>query len=162
MSTEAPAKDTDRYFEEIEDGEQYTVEQARTITETDVVNFAGISGDFHPYHMSKTRMEDSQFGGRIAHGALVFSISEALIADMSPKAFTYGHDAIRFPTPTMIGDTLTVSREIIEREGYNDDYGKVVYAYEATNQDGETLYVGEHTTLVERRSEESNQSTNNN
>jgi len=150
---EAPAKDTNRYFDEIEVGETYTVEDQRTVTEADVVNFAGVSGDFHPYHMSKTRMEDSQFGGRIAHGILVFAIAEALVADMNPRSFTYGHEGLRFPTPVMLGDTLTVHREVVEKEVRDEDWGRVDYEYEATNQDDETVFVCKHLTLVERRSE---------
>lgn len=152
MATEAPAKDTERYFEEIELGETYTVEQQRTITETDVVNFAGLSGDFHPYHMSTEVVKDTPFGERIAHGVLVFAIAEALVADMNPRSFTYGHEGLRYPTPTRIGDTLTVHREVVETDDYNDEYGRVVYKYVAENQDGETVFVcKQHITLVEKR-----------
>ena len=62
MDMDAPSKDTDRYFDSIEEGETYTVEAARTITEADVVNFAGISGDFHPLHVSTDRAADSERG----------------------------------------------------------------------------------------------------
>jgi acyl dehydratase len=144
MATEAPAKDTERYFEEIDVGETYTVERQRTITETDVVNFAGISGDFHPYHMSTEIVKDTPFDGRIAHGVLVFAIAEALVADQNPRSFTYGHEGLRYPTPTLIGDTLTVHREVVDREEYNDEYGKVVYEYVAENQDDEIVFVCKH------------------
>jgi acyl dehydratase len=149
MSTQL--KDADRYFEEIEVGETYTVEAARTITETDIVNFAGLSGDFHPLHMSTVAGEDSDFGERIAHGNLVFSVAEAIIADMNPKSFSYGYDSLRFVNPVPIGTTLSVSREVVETEPYNDDLGRVVYSYEVTDQDGTTLLACEHITLVERR-----------
>jgi acyl dehydratase len=148
---EAPAKDTDRYYEEIQEGETFTVENARTITETDVVNFAGVSNDFHPLHMSKEVAADSDFGARIAHGNLVFSVAEALIADMNPKSFSYGYDELRFVTPVLVDDTLTVHREVVEVEGYNENLGRVVYAYEVENQAGETVLACRHITLVERR-----------
>lgn len=147
---DAPAKDTDRYFEAIEEGEEYTVDQARTITEADLVNFAGLSGDFHPFHMSTTVAEQSDFGRRIAHGNLVFSVAEALVADMNPKSFSYGYDGLRFIKPVFIGDTLTVHREVAETEVYNEDLGRVVYAYAVDNQDGETVLACKHITLVER------------
>lgn len=149
--TEAPAKDTDRYFEEIEDGETYTVESVRTITEADVVNFAGISGDFHPLHMSAEAAEASDFGERVVHGNLVFSIAEALVADMNPKSFSYGYDELRFVQPVFIGDTLTAHREVIETESYNETLGRVVYRYEVENQDGDTVLACEHITLVDKR-----------
>jgi acyl dehydratase len=150
MGTKAPAKDTNRYFEEIDVGETYTVADHRTITEADIVNFAGVSGDFHPATMSKPYAED-KFGGRIAHGHLVATVLESIIADLNPKSFTYGHDEVRFPNPTMIGDTLTGHREVIEKEPYNEQRGKVVYQYEATNQDGGTVCVFKHLTMIDRR-----------
>lgn len=147
----APAKDTDRYFEEIEEGETFEVEDIRTITEADIVNFAGLSGDFHPLHMSVVTGEESDFGKRIAHGNLVFSVAEALIADMNPKAFSYGYDNLRFIKPVPIDTTISVRREILEVEGYNDSLGRVVYKYEVENQDGETVLACEHITLCQRR-----------
>ncbi|MFB6136204.1 MAG: MaoC family dehydratase [Halobacteriaceae archaeon] len=147
---EAPAKDTDRYFEEIAVGETHTVEAARTVTEADVVNFAGLSGDFHPLHVSATAAEESEFGERIAHGNLVFSVAEALVADMNPKAFSYGYDGLRFVRPVGIGTTLTVHREVVETEPRDEDLGRVVYEYEVEDQSGETKLVCEHVTLVER------------
>lgn len=151
---DAPAKDTDRYFEEIAEGETFTVEAARTITEADVVNFAGLSGDFHPLHMSTTVADDSDFGQRIAHGNLVFSVAEALVADMNPRSFSYGYDSLRFVNPVGIGTTLTVHREVVETEVYNDSLGRVVYQYEVEDQDGTTLLACKHITLVEREAAE--------
>jgi acyl dehydratase len=148
---DAPSKDTDRYFDSIEEGETYTVEAARTITEADVVNFAGVSGDFHPLHVSTDRAADSDFGERIAHGNLVFSVAEALVADMNPRSFSYGYDDLRFVSPVPVGTTLTVHREVVECEEYNDDLGRVVYEYEVEDSDGETLLVCKHITLCERR-----------
>jgi len=148
---QAPAKDTDRYFEAIEDGETYDVADVRTITEADIVNFAGLSGDFHPLHMSKPAAEASDFDGRIAHGNLVFSVAEALVADMNPKSFSYGYDRIRFVEPVLIGDTISVSREVVETEVYNDTLGRVTYEYEVENDDGQTVLVCTHITLVERK-----------
>ena len=151
---DAPAKDTDRYFEDHEEGETYTVEAARTITEADIVNFAGLSGDFHPLHVSSEHAADADFGERIAHGNLVFSIIVALIADMNPKAFSYGFDDLRFINPTPIGTTLTVHREIVEVEPHSDTLGRVAYDYEVESQDGDTLLACKHITLCDRRGTE--------
>jgi len=146
---QAPAKDTNRYFEAIEEGETWTETDARTITETDIINFCGVSGDFHKAVSSKPYAEE-RFGGPIAHGHLVATVTESIIADLNPKAFTYGHDHVRFPTPTMIDDTLSVSREVINTEPRNEDLGRVDYTYEAENRDGETTCAFDHLTLVER------------
>ncbi|MFP8953476.1 MaoC family dehydratase [Natrialbaceae archaeon A-arb3/5] len=149
---DAPGKDTERYFEEIEDGERFSAEQKRTITEADIVNFAGISSDFHPLHMSKTAAAESDFDGRIAHGNLVFSIAEAMVADMNPRSFSYGYDDLRFVNPVLVDTTISAHREVIETEPYNDDLGRVVYEYEVEDEGGETLLVCKHITLVERES----------
>jgi acyl dehydratase len=151
---DVPAKDTDRYFEDHGKGETYTVEAARTITEADIVNFAGVSGDFHPLHLSSVRAAETDFGERIAHGNLVFSISVALIADMNPKAFSYGFNDLRFINPTPIGTTLTVHREIVEVDEHNDTLGRVVYDYEVESEDGDTLLAVKHVTLCDRRETE--------
>lgn len=144
--------DEDRYFEAIEAGETATFEGRRTITEADVVNFAGVSGDFHPNHVSKTfGAGDSNFDGRVAHGNLVFAITEGIAATSNPKALSYGHD-LRFTAPVAIGDTLSVRREIVAVEDYDETYGRVVYEYETTNQDGETVLYDEHVLLVRKES----------
>lgn len=145
----APAKDTDRYFEEIAEGETWTETDARTITETDIINFCGVSGDFHKAVTSKPYAEE-KFGGLIAHGHLVTSVTESIVADLNPKAFTYGHDNVRFPTATMVDDTLSVHREVVNTEVRNEEFGRVDYTYEAENDDGEIVCVFDHLTLVER------------
>jgi acyl dehydratase len=147
---QAPSKDTDRYFEAIEVGETWTERDARTITEADIINFCGVSGDFHRAVTSKPYAKD-RFGGLIAHGHLVAAVTESVVADLNPKAFTYGHDHVRFPTPTMVNDTLTVHREVVATEPRDDEFGRVDYSYEAENGDGDTLCVFDHLTLVERR-----------
>lgn len=149
MSKQAPAKDTDRYWDEVDEGEEWTVQDARTVTEADIINFAGVSGDFHPAVVSKPYAEE-KFGGLIAHGHLVATLTESIIADLNPKAFTYGHDRVRFPNPTMVDDTLSTHREVINTEPRNEELGRVDYTYESENQEGETVCVFNHLTLVER------------
>lgn len=141
-----------RYFEEIEVGETASFDRVRTITETDIANFAGLTGDFHPIHMSSEfAAEETQFDGRIAHGQMIADITESIAAEENHHCFSYGHDGTRFVNPVYPGDTLSARREVVETEVYDDEYGRVVYEYEATNQDGETVLVDKHTMLVKRR-----------
>lgn len=83
--------------------------RARTITETDVVNFAALSGDWNPLHTDAVFAERAQFGRRIAHGMLTLSIATGLIKLEAPyvKAF-YGIDELRFRAPVFPGDTILV------------------------------------------------------
>ncbi len=108
--------------------EDYVVDRVatsrgRTITESDIVNFAGLSGDFVELHMNEEYAKRGPFGRRIAHGALIFSISTGLMMQMTTDheaiiAF-YGVDKLRFVAPVFIGDTDSCFyaryREKIER-----------------------------------------------
>jgi len=117
----APAKDTDRYFEKIEVDEKFKLEDARTISQADIQNFAGVSGDFHPLHVSEPFARSAaNFDSRVAHGALVFVVTEAMVTDRNPKKFSYGHDTLRFVSPVYPGDTLTFERAVTDKETYDD------------------------------------------
>ena len=77
-------------------------------------------------------------------------IAEALVADMNPRAFSYGYDSLRFVNPVTIGTTLSVHREVVETAVHDDSLGRVVYRYVVEDESGETLLACEHITLVER------------
>lgn len=98
------------YLEDYEVGKEY-VSQNRTITEADVVNFAGLSGDFNPLHMDEVSAKEGIFGTRIAHGALGFIVSTGLtnmmgIAEGTTIAFL--ECTVKYPAPLKIGDTVRV------------------------------------------------------
>src|SRR6478672_6839327 len=81
----------------------------RTITEADIVVHAGQTGDFYPHHMDAEWCKTQDFGQRIAHGTLIFSVGIGMTAgDINPLAFSYGYDRLRFIKPVFIGDTLRV------------------------------------------------------
>lgn len=98
-------------FEDVEVGGSFTT-AGRTVTEADIVNFAGVSGDFYYPHTDEERMKETGFGGRIAHGALVFSVMTGLVwqadADRSDVVALYGIDGMRLTAPVHPGDTVTV------------------------------------------------------
>jgi acyl dehydratase len=142
----------DRYFEEVELGEEWTTD-GRTITEADVVNYAGVSGDFHPYHVNAEFACDSDFGGRIAHGLLVLSVAAALESTENEHAFMYGFESMRFVTPTALGDTIHVEIEVTDKSVKSDDHGVITKHFEVQNQDGETLLVCDKLELFERADE---------
>lgn len=139
------------YYEEMEEGTTRIVEDARTITEADVTMWCSLTGDWGRIHVSKPFAEESEFGRRLVPGNLVAAITEPLGLDWSGDGFSYGHDNTRFIKPVFIGDTITVKSEIIECKDYNDDLGRVVFKYEAYNQDNELVFVDEHITLMKKR-----------
>lgn len=98
-----------KYFEEIQVGDTL-ITHKRTITEADVVNFAGISGDHFYAHMDETSLEGSIFERRVAHGYFVISAAAGLFVDpkKGPVLANYGLDNLRFIQPVYPGDTIYV------------------------------------------------------
>ncbi len=142
-----------KYFEEYEVGSTRET-LGRTITETDIVLHAGQSGDFYPHHVDAEWWKRQEFGQRIAHGTLVFTVAVGLTAgDVNPEAFTYGYDRLRFVKPVFIGDTLHVRVTLKEKRESpkRPDWGLVIELLEAINQHNEVVAVCEHLLMVKRR-----------
>lgn len=130
------------------------VSRTRTITEADIVAFAGLSGDFHELHMSEEFAKRGPFGKRIAHGALIFSISTGLTIQVDASkhiiAF-YGVDKLRFVKPVFIGDTLYVKKRVVELTPKDDRRGVVAFETTVLNQHHEPVIVYLDRVLVGRR-----------
>ncbi|MGE3948579.1 MAG: MaoC family dehydratase [Blastocatellales bacterium] len=142
-----------KYFEDYSLDET-SVTGTRTITESDIVNFAGLSGDFHELHMSEEFARRGPFGRRIAHGALIFSISTGLTIQMGESdkiiAF-YGVDKLRFTHPTFIGDTIRVTKRVIELIPKDDKRGVVAFETTVLNQHDQPVIVYQDRVLVSRK-----------
>ena len=121
----------------------------KTISESDVYLYAGITGDFSPNHINQTYMERSAWGRRMAHGALlvgfVSTASTMAIADTRDGAeetpVAVGMDRVRFLEPVFIGDTVTVSYRI---DRFDDIKRRTFAKAEVTNQDGTLVAVADH------------------
>ena len=141
-----------RYYEDYEVGEGRTT-FGRTITETDFVVHAGHTGDFFPHHMDAEFMAKAEFGGRIAHGTMVFAIGIGLTAtEVNPLAFSYGYDRLRFVRPVMIGDTIrtrvTIGRK--EDDPKRAEVGRIFERVEVLNQRDEVVLACEHIYIAQR------------
>jgi 3-hydroxybutyryl-CoA dehydratase len=142
-----------KYFEDFEVGEQ-SITAGRTITETDIVNFAGITGDWNEIHTNRELAERGPFKQRIAHGALIFSIATGLSVRLGQTADTviafYGLDRLRFVKPTFIGDTIKV-RQIVEGKNERDQHsGIVTMLNEVINQRDEVVVSYTAKVLIKR------------
>jgi oxepin-CoA hydrolase / 3-oxo-5,6-dehydrosuberyl-CoA semialdehyde dehydrogenase len=145
-----------KYFEELEIGETL-ITHRRTVTESDVVSFAGISGDFFYAHMDDIAARESLFEKRVAHGYFVLSAAAGLFVDPAPGPVlaNYGLEGLRFTKPVYIGDTiqarLTCKQKTLkeDREGQIPQ-GVVHWDVEVTNQNAETVAVYTILTLVKR------------
>ncbi len=122
----------------------------KTVAECDIYGFAGLTGDFAAPHTNEEFMKNSQYGQRIAHGALVvgfMSTASALLGNRMLEgrddltAVSLGYDRVRFVAPVLIGDTITVTYEVKELETGRQRSRSAVTA---TNQRGETVSVAEH------------------
>ena len=144
----------DKYFEEYAIGDTWT-SHGRTITEADIVNFAGVSGDFHPSSMDERFARTTAFKRRLAHGALTFSATMGLAwqVKMNTKNFTYGIDRLRFIRPVFAGDSIYVVGTVTEIADYEKrpELGFVVMRYDTYNQDDELVFTCIHRMLLVRR-----------
>jgi acyl dehydratase len=143
-----------RLFEEFEPGEAFET-AGRTITEADVVMFAGLSGDYTELHTNEEFARGTQFGRRIAHGALVFSVSIGLttrtnLLDGTIVAFSRV-DNLRFTRPVFIGDTIHVSKRLLAAEVKTPDTGMLAFDTRVVNQHGQTVLAFVDRLLVRRR-----------
>ncbi|HVW57662.1 MAG TPA: MaoC/PaaZ C-terminal domain-containing protein [Rhizobiaceae bacterium] len=141
------------YFEDYELGSR-RVTTGRTITETDIVVHAGHSGDFFPHHMDAEFAATTDFGQRVAHGTMVFSIGIGLTATLvNPVAFSYGYDRLRFVRPVFIGDTIRTRVTIASKtdDPKRASCGRVVERCEVVNQRQEVVLAADHILIVERR-----------
>jgi 3-hydroxybutyryl-CoA dehydratase len=143
-----------KYFEDFEPGEESTT-AGRTITETDIVNFAGITGDWNEIHTNKELAERGPFKQRIAHGALVFSVATGLSVRLGQTADTviafYGLDRLRFVKPTLIGDTIRVKQRVESKSERDEHSGIVTMLNEVMNQRDEVVVSYTAKVLLKRR-----------
>ena len=115
----------------------------RTITDDDIVRFAEVSGDRNPVHLDADYAARSPFGQRIAHGFLIGSlISAAIGMDLPGPGSIYLGQTLKFVAPVHIGDTVTVSVEVIK---VREDKRLITLRTDCTNQEGNVVLTGEAT-----------------
>jgi 3-hydroxybutyryl-CoA dehydratase len=134
--------------------DQEWMSQGRTITQADIVNFAGVSGDFNPIHIDHEFAKTTLFRQPIAHGMLIWSISTGLamnaplvrtIAFMSVKEWT-------FKEPVFIGDTIRVSSKVVNKEERSrGKRGVITWRRAIRNQNDKIVQEGLTVTMVEGR-----------
>ncbi|HEY9385290.1 MAG TPA: phenylacetic acid degradation bifunctional protein PaaZ [Gemmatimonadales bacterium] len=146
-----------KHFEELHIGDTLFT-AGRTVTEADVVNFAGISGDHFYAHMDEAAAARSIFGKRVAHGYFVLSAAAGLFVDPGegPVLANYGLESLRFIKPVYPGDTIKVRltcKQKTAKETPPDGVpqGVIAWDVEVTNQHEETVAVYTILTLVRRR-----------
>ncbi len=145
------------YLEDYELGETF-VSPRRTITETDVVQFASLTGDWHPLHTDAVYASSTVFGERIAHGMLTLSVGMVLVLRLGqnlylPKHFIAmaGIEAVRFTAPVRLGDTIYSVNRVAALEPKRVDRGALQYESAIFNQNDEAVVKWTSRMLVARR-----------
>lgn len=128
-----------------------TASCSKTITETDVVTYAGLSGDFNPIHIDKEYAKKTRFGERIAHGLLTSSLLSQLLGVHLPgKGSVYVEQTLKFTAPVFIGDTITATATVQE---YIEEKNILKLLTECHNQKGELVLSGKAVMLVPKEGE---------
>lgn len=143
------------YWEEWDIGAEFE-SPARTVTEADIVMFAGLSGDFNPLHVNEEYCKTTQFGGRIAHGPLVYAIAAGLLFQLHLYDDTLiaflGFDSLKFTHPVKPGDTIRARIKVLEkRETSRPDRGVMKRQLQVVNQEGKVVQEGIQAFLLKRK-----------
>lgn len=122
---------------------------SKTISESDVYAFAGITGDFYPVHIDATYAAKQPVGERVAHGVLLMGLMSTTAArwmlSQSIDGLSYGYEGVRFIRPVRFGDTVTVA---YAKESQTEDGRKIFAKVEAHNQHDELVGVAQHIVWV--------------
>jgi 3-hydroxybutyryl-CoA dehydratase len=142
------------YFEEFLPDQEY-ISPGRTITETDIVNFAALSGDWTQIHTDAEFAKTTPFGQRIAHGLLGLSVATGLGARMgfiegTAIAFM-AMSEWKFTKPVLIGDTIRLKVKLNKKRAMSPEAGVVYFDVAILNQRDEVTQKGQWTVLVKRR-----------
>ncbi len=143
------------YFEDYKIGDEF-VSPSRTVTEADVMLFAGLTGDYNPLHTDAEFAKTTMFKARVAHGLLGLSIGFGLFQRMglmTTTALAYlGLSSWEFKAPIMLGDTIRSKTKVIaKKETKKADRGIVSFDMSIVNQRGEQVQRGEHTLLIAKK-----------
>ena len=124
-----------------------SAELAKTVTETDIALFAGVTGDFNAVHIDAAAAAQSRFGERIAHGMLSAGFISAVLGMRLPgPGSVYLSQSLKFTKPVRIGDTVTARVEVLEVLATKR---RVRLATTCRNQNGETVVEGEAVVMVD-------------
>ena len=145
-----------KFFDDFVTGEEYMT-PSRTLTETDVVMFAAMSGDYNELHTSETFGKSTQFGKRIGHGLLGLAVSHGLffrlgLVEGTAIAFL-GIESWKFEAPFFLGDTIRVRIKVAEKRPSQSkpDRGVIKFFFQMIKEDGTVIQSGYKTIMVRRK-----------
>jgi acyl dehydratase len=148
-----PYKPRGLTFDQFNIGDVYVC-QGRTVTEADVVNFAGISGDYNPLHINEAYGQATPFGGRIAHGVLVLAMATGQINQLGifeGTTLALLQQTIKYLGPVRFGDTIHLESKIVEKmESSKPDRGILTLENKVVNQHDQTVIEVQEVVMIKR------------
>jgi acyl dehydratase len=143
-------------FEQFDVGDKF-VSQSRTVTETDVVAFAGLSGDFNPLHTDALFASETPFGERIAHGMLIASMATGMsnwTGVFEGTTIALMEQVIRYKGVVKLGDTIHLELSVaVKKETSKSDRGVVTFDTQVINQEGTAVIEGQWVLMMRREAE---------
>jgi acyl dehydratase len=143
----------DQTYDELQVGQVFR-SGGRTITETDVVNFCALTGNWIEIHSNTHYASKTRFGKRLVQGSLTYSVVTGLIQFGLGIQANYGIDNMRFLAPVCINDTIYAVCEVLDKKVKDEKYGVVKFLMKAVNQDGVVVQKGEWSLLMMRKRED--------
>jgi acyl dehydratase len=144
-----------KFFEDFVVDEEYLT-PSRTLTETDVVMFAAMSGDYNELHTSEAFGKSTQFGKRIVHGLLGLAVSHGLffrlgLVEGTAIAFL-GIESWKFEAPSFLGDTIRVKIKVAEKRPSQSkpDRGVIKFFFQVIKEDGTVIQSGYKNIMIRR------------
>jgi len=155
MNTEDTGSVPRKYGDDFAIGDVYRT-QAITVTETHIVSWAGLTGDFYPLHVDHEYASRTQFGERLAHGPLIFGLAVGLVAQAGfgedSVIAWLGVDNLRMRRPVRIGDTIRVEVQVKEMTATSDPRrGIQVWQYTVRNQRTESVMTFDYKMMFHMR-----------
>lgn len=140
-------------FDDFNIGDTF-VSQARTVSEADVVNFAGLSGDFNPLHTDEEFGKTTPFGSRIAHGMLVAAMATGMAnwtGVFEGTTIALMEQVLQYKGAVKFGDTIHLELKVAEKkETSKPDRGVIVFETHICNQDSKAVIEGKWTLMLKR------------
>lgn len=137
-------------YDELEVGYATPRSRGRTVTETDVVNFMMLTGNWVEIHSNIEFAATTRYGQRLVQGSLVFSISQGLFSPGRAVAAFYGLDRMRFTKSVFINDTVYVRCTVVRKVDRDDSFGLATWRMDISNQRNEVVQTSEYTMLTYR------------
>jgi acyl dehydratase len=144
---------TPLHFEDLNVG-QKLVSAGRTITEADIVMFAGLSGDYNPIHTNEEWCKNSQFKRRVAHGMLTASIASGLIfrlGFLDGTGMAHLGTTMKFTAPVFAGDTIHVELEILSKKEVDQTRGIFTAKIDVVNQMNKIVETEQISIMIARK-----------